>query len=188
MRRYEGVVIIDPDISEEQREQVFSRVVDLIPQTGGFLVERDDWGVRKLAYPIRKKPRGYYVRWDFCGTGDLVDEMERFYRIDDRVLKYMTVLLAKDVDVERLKEEKAAAEKAEAEKKAEKAAAVATATAAAKQAEMEAKQAAEAEAGEAAGAEATVAAEAGEAAGAEATVEAEAPGETDEPEKKKEEQ
>lgn len=120
MRRYEGVVITDPDIAEEQREQVFSRVQDLIPQAGGTLLEQDDWGVRKLAYPIRKKARGHYVRFDFCGSGALVDEMERFYRIDDRVLKYMTVLLDKDADMEKLKAEadarkaKAAAETAQA--------------------------------------------------------------------------
>lgn len=118
MRRYEGVVITDPDLPDEQRDQVFSRVLDLIPQSGGFLVERDDWGVRKLAYSIRKKPRGHYVRLDFCGSGALVDEMERFYRIDDRVLKYMTVLLEKDVDVERLQEEIAAARQKKAEAQA----------------------------------------------------------------------
>jgi small subunit ribosomal protein S6 len=137
MRRYEGVVITDPDLPEEQREQVFSRVLDLIPQAGGFLVERDDWGVRKLAYAIRKKPRGYYVRLDFCGNGAMVDEMERFYRIDDRVLKYMTVLLEKDVDVERLKEEVAAAEQKRAE---------ALADAESKAQEQAAKEAGEAEA------------------------------------------
>lgn len=119
MRRYEGVVITDPDLSDEQRDQVFSRVLDLIPQSGGFLVERDDWGVRKLAYSIRKKPRGHYVRLDFCGDGPMVDEMERFYRIDDRVLKYMTVLLEKDVDVERLQEEIAAAKQKKAEAEAQ---------------------------------------------------------------------
>ena len=70
----------------------------------------DDWGNRKLAYPIKKKSRGYFVRIDFCGTGSLVDEMERFFRIDDRVLKYMTVLVEKDVDIEGVKQEMAEAE------------------------------------------------------------------------------
>jgi small subunit ribosomal protein S6 len=70
----------------------------------------DDWGTRKLAYEIKKKERGYYVRFDFCGTGAVVDEIERFFRIDDRVLKYMTVLLDKIADIEKIKEEVAAAE------------------------------------------------------------------------------
>lgn len=110
MRRYETITIIDPDLSEEERKPVLDRISELIPQQDGFLVMIDEWGSKKLAYDIKRKPRGYYVRFDFCGTGTLVDEMERFFRIDDRVLKYMTVLLEKDADIESIKEEIAMAE------------------------------------------------------------------------------
>lgn len=110
MRRYETFVIVDPDLSQEQREQVVQRVEDLITQMDGFLVITDDWGERKLAYEIKKRPRGYYVRFDYCGLSPLVNEIERFFRIDDRALKYMTVLLDKAVDLEKVKEEKAEAE------------------------------------------------------------------------------
>jgi len=113
MRRYETIFIIDPDLSEEERTPLFERLKDLFPQHNGLLVVIDEWGAKKLAYEIKKKARGYYVRLDYCGTGVLVNEIERFFRIDDRVLKYMTVLLEKDVDVESVKEEMA---KAEAEK------------------------------------------------------------------------
>ena len=113
MRRYETIFIIDPDLSEEERAPLFERLKDLFPQHNGLLVVIDEWGAKKLAYEIKKKARGYYVRLDYCGTGVLVNEIERFFRIDDRVLKYMTVLLEKDVDVESVKEEMA---KAEAEK------------------------------------------------------------------------
>ncbi len=116
MRRYETIIILDPDLSNEERTPVFEKLNDMIPHHGGFLVMNDDWGVKKLAYEIKKKARGYYVRLDYCGTGTLVDEMERFFRIDDRVLKFMTVLLDKNADVERIKEEKARAEAEEAEK------------------------------------------------------------------------
>ncbi|NNK84617.1 MAG: 30S ribosomal protein S6 [Desulfobacterales bacterium] len=117
MRRYETIVIIDPDLSEEDRAQVLQRTTDLIPKEGGFLILLDEWGNRKLAYEIKKKVRGYYVRNDYCGMGSLVDEMERFFRIDDKVLKFMTVLLEKDADAESIKEEMARA-KSEAEAKA----------------------------------------------------------------------
>ena len=110
MRRYETISIIDPDLSAENRGPVLERVKDVIGQQGGYLAFVDDWGTRKLAYEIKKKERGYYVRFDFCGTGAVVDEIERFFRIDDRVLKYMTVLLDKKADIERIKEEVAAAE------------------------------------------------------------------------------
>ena len=138
MRRYETIAILDPDLSEEGRAPVFDRLTQLIPAQNGFLVKLDEWGARRLAYDIKKKTRGYYVCIDLCGDGALVDEMERFFRIDDRVLKYMTVVLDKDVDLEALKAEIAEA-KAEAKAKAEAEA----------QATAEAKAKAEAEASEA---------------------------------------
>jgi small subunit ribosomal protein S6 len=125
MRRYETIVIIDPDLSDEERAGVLERTTELIPKEGGFLVMLDEWGIRKLAYEIKKKIRGYYVHIDYCGMGSLVDEMERFFRIDDKVLKFMTVLLEKEADVEKIKEEmviaKSEAEAEEARKKAEEA-------------------------------------------------------------------
>ena len=116
MRRYETVVIVDPDLSEEGRVPVFERIQDIIPQQGGALIEVDDWGAKRLAYEIKKKKRGFYSRIDYCGTGAVVDEMERFFRIDDRVMKYLTVVLDEDADPEALLAEKQA--KAEAAKAA----------------------------------------------------------------------
>ena len=113
MRRYETIVIVDPDIGEEQRTPVFDRIKDLVPQKGGLVVEFDEWGARKMAYEVKKKKRGYYLRVDYCGTGDLVNEMERQFRIDDRVLKYMTILLEDDVDMEAIQEKMAQASEAE---------------------------------------------------------------------------
>jgi len=104
MRRYETILMVDPDLGEEARGPVFDRIRELIPQKGGLLVEFDEWGSRKLAYEIKKKSRGYYVRIDFCGGGDLVNEMERQFRIDDRVMKYMTILLDEEADMERIQE------------------------------------------------------------------------------------
>ncbi len=121
MRRYETIFILDPDVSEEQRGGVFGRLDELVDQKNGFQIETDEWGVRKLAYPIKKRPRGEYVRVEYCGEGMLVDEIERFFRIDDRILKYMTVVLDKDVDLEKVKQEieEAKAKAAEAEKDAQ---------------------------------------------------------------------
>jgi small subunit ribosomal protein S6 len=153
MRRYETFVIIDPDISQEQRTLLLERVKEMITQLNGFLVFEDDWGDRKLAYEIRKKERGYYVRFDYCGGAELINEIERFFRIDDRALKYMTVLLDKDADLEKIKEEQAAAEskreleRAAAEKaREEEAAALSLAEAAAEEKE-EARPEAESAAG-----------------------------------------
>ena len=118
MRRYETIFIADNDLSEEDRSPIFEKLKDLIQQHSGLLVMVDQWGGKKLAYEIKKKARGYYVRLDYCGLGILVNEIERFFRIDDRILKYMTVVLDKDVDIETVKEEIAQIEEAQTDETA----------------------------------------------------------------------
>jgi small subunit ribosomal protein S6 len=115
MRRYETIFIVDNDLPEEERFPIFEKLKDLVNQHSGFLVSVDEWGEKRLAYEIKKKVHGYYVRLDYCGSGVLVDEIERSFRIDDRILKYMTVLIDKDIDIDTIKEEIANAEKMKAE-------------------------------------------------------------------------
>jgi small subunit ribosomal protein S6 len=110
MKHYETIVIMDPDLAEEERRPLLDRFEEIMTQMGGALVQMDHWGMKKLVYEIKKKPRGYYLRIDYGGQGAVVDEIERFCRIDDRVLKYMTVQQAETVDVEKLRSELAAAE------------------------------------------------------------------------------
>lgn len=110
MRRYETIVIVDPDLSEDERTSLFTRVKEIIPQQAGVLIDEDLWGTKKLAYPIKKKPRGFYARFDYCGMGPVVDELERFFRIDDRAVKYLTVQLDADADVEQIQADLVAAE------------------------------------------------------------------------------
>ena len=115
MRRYETIFIADPDLSPEIQTQLFEKATGLIDANSGVLVEFDEWGTRRLAYEIRKKPRGHYVRLDYCGDGATVQGLENAFRIDERVLKFMTVFLAENADPEALRQ--AIAE--EKEKKAE---------------------------------------------------------------------
>jgi small subunit ribosomal protein S6 len=105
MRRYETVFIVDPDLSEDERKQRFDKVIDLIKGMNGAIIEVDDWGSKRLAYAIRKKTRGHYIRIDYCGTGELVAELERNFRIDDKFLKYMTIILQDNADPEQIKVE-----------------------------------------------------------------------------------
>ncbi len=105
MRRYETVFITDADVSEDDRNQVFERTSELIANHNGLIVKFDEWGAKKLAYEIKKKNRGYYVCIDYGGDGALVAELERSFRIDDKVLKFMTIIISKEVDYELLKEE-----------------------------------------------------------------------------------
>ena len=109
MRRYETIFILDPDLTEEGRQPVLEKVQGLIDQFKGVLLEFTPWGSRQLAYTIKKKNRGFYVRYDYCGEGALVEEMERYFKITDAVLKYMTIVLDKEADPVRIKEQMAEA-------------------------------------------------------------------------------
>ena len=119
MRRYETIFISDPDLSETERGQLCEKTKKLIPDYNGMLVVFDEWGTKKLAYDIKKKNRGYYVLINYGGDGDLVDEMERSFRIDDRVLKFMTIVLDKEADPEAIQMEIDKAKEAASAKQAE---------------------------------------------------------------------
>ncbi|MFH1156439.1 MAG: 30S ribosomal protein S6 [Pseudomonadota bacterium] len=114
MRRYETIVITDPDLQEAVQNDLFDKFRNLIVQGKGTLVDLDDWGVKKLAYDIRKKSRGRYVCLTYGGGGELVKELERNCRLDEKVLKFMTILIDKDTTLEALTKEIEA--KAEAKK------------------------------------------------------------------------
>ncbi|MCB2181498.1 MAG: 30S ribosomal protein S6 [Desulfobulbaceae bacterium] len=93
MRRYETISIIRPNIGEDEVKAISQKTADIIEGEGGTILNVDNWGLKKLAYPIKKEMQGYYVYTVFAGLPSSVMEMERIFRIDDRLLKYMTVKL-----------------------------------------------------------------------------------------------
>jgi small subunit ribosomal protein S6 len=103
MRHYETVVIADPDLSPDVQQTLFEKTRTLISGNAGELIDFDEWGNKRLAYEIRKKQRGHYVRLDYCGSGATVSSLENALRIDERVLKFMTVLVDTEADPEQLK-------------------------------------------------------------------------------------
>lgn len=103
MRHYETVFIADPDIPPDVQNNLFDKARTLISDNAGELIDFDEWGNKRLAYEIRKKQRGHYVRLDYCGSGETVSSLENAFRIDERVLKFMTVLLDKEADPDQLK-------------------------------------------------------------------------------------
>ena len=113
MRRYETIFIANPDLQEDARKNLFDKFKNLLTQEKGILVDFDDWGNRKLAYEIKKKSRGHYVCMTYGGDGALVTELERNFRLDDNIMKFMTVLLEKDIDRSALEQEIAAASEPE---------------------------------------------------------------------------
>ena len=115
MRKYETVFISHPDLQEQARKELFEKVKNIVAKENGILVDFDDWGNKKLAYEIRKNTRGHYVCMTFGGDGDTVNELERIFRLDDSILKFMTIVKDKDVDPAELKQEAEQAENSEPE-------------------------------------------------------------------------
>ncbi|RLB87789.1 MAG: 30S ribosomal protein S6 [Deltaproteobacteria bacterium] len=144
MRKYETVFISDPDLQDQARLDLYDKVRNVIAKGKGILLNFDEWGNKKMAYEIKKKLRGNYVCVTYGGTGELVTELERNFRLTDDILKFMTILLSDDVTVESLEKEVA-----EAEEAAKAAEAAVEERAKAEAARTEAKEAAASEASEA---------------------------------------
>ena len=110
MRRYETIFIVRPNVAEDEIEAIAAKTTSIIEGDGGTILRIDKWGLKKLAYLIKKESQGYYVFVDYAGIPASVAEIERIYRIDDRILKYLTVKIAEACNPEAVKEQLAHAE------------------------------------------------------------------------------
>jgi len=88
--------IIDPDTPEERIARLNEAVGSVIEKEGGTVVRRDDIGIRQLAYPINKKTEGYYVLFEIEGSGQEIAELERRMRVNDMIIRYITVRVDED--------------------------------------------------------------------------------------------
>jgi small subunit ribosomal protein S6 len=93
-REYETIYVLRPDAGREASENISTRVLDVISKQHGSLTRVENWGYRKLAYPVRKHGRGVYVYLKYVGDGKLVSELERNLRLQDVVLKFQTVKIS----------------------------------------------------------------------------------------------
>ena len=121
MRHYETTFILRPNLGEDQFTEIIDRTCAIITGDGGTIINTDRWGVKRLAYEIKKEVQGYYVNLNYAAPGNTIDEVERIFRIDDRLLRYLTIKLADRMDPEAIAKEqenfavRAAAAEAEAE-------------------------------------------------------------------------
>ncbi len=104
MRRYETIFILRPNIGEDEINKVVENTTKIILDEKGSIIELDKWGIKKLAYLIKKESLGYYVYCDYAGTPAAVTEIERKFRIDDTVLKYLTIKTAASITEEGIQE------------------------------------------------------------------------------------
>jgi small subunit ribosomal protein S6 len=105
LRRYETILIAHVDLSEDELSNLIDRYGGIVTGQKGILVKVERWGKRRLAYLIRKQARGFYILIDYAGGSAVVNELERNLKIDDKVLKFMTILKADAVDPEALEQE-----------------------------------------------------------------------------------
>lgn len=109
MRKYETFFIVDPELTEEAYTIVGDKLKGIVETNGGTVLTYVSWGKKKLAYPVKKRTQGHYILTEYAGGPELVAELERNMRLDERVLKFITVKLEDRFDPEKEEARKAAA-------------------------------------------------------------------------------
>lgn len=91
MNKYEAMYIVTPEMEDEAIKGVIEKFSGIITANGGEIEKTDEWGRKKLAYPIDYKTEGYYVLVNFAAAPELPRELERNFRNDESILRYMIV-------------------------------------------------------------------------------------------------
>ena len=95
MNNYETVFIVTPVLSDAQVQEVADKFQGVITENGGQIVNFENWGLKKLAYPIQKKTTGFYFFIEFTGEGSLINTLETQYRRDERIMRFLTFAMDK---------------------------------------------------------------------------------------------
>ena len=96
LKNYETVFIATPVLSEAQMKETAAKYISLIKENNGTVVNEEDWGLKKLAYPIQKKTSGFYHLIEFQAEPSFIDTLETQYRRDERVIRFLTFAMDKD--------------------------------------------------------------------------------------------
>lgn len=93
--QYETVFILTPVLSEQQMTETVEKFKALLTEKRAELLNEENWGMKKMAYPIQKKSTGFYTLLEFKAEPEVIERLEVAYRRDERVLRYLTVKLDK---------------------------------------------------------------------------------------------
>jgi small subunit ribosomal protein S6 len=93
--QYETVFILTPVLSEAQMKDAVEKFKTVLTDNGAELLNEEDWGLRKLAYPIQHKTTGYYQLFEFKAGPELIKTLETAYKRDERIMRYLTTKLDK---------------------------------------------------------------------------------------------
>jgi small subunit ribosomal protein S6 len=95
LNHYETVFILTPVLSDAQMKEAVEKFKAVLTNSGATITNEENWGLRKLAYPIQKKSTGFYCLLQFDGEPTIINELETIYRRDERVLRFLTFRLEK---------------------------------------------------------------------------------------------
>lgn len=95
MQQYETVIILTPLLSDEAAKEAIAKYSKLMTDNGAEIIDEDNWGLKKLAYPIEKKTTGFYHLTTFKAPGEFINKLEVEYRRDERVMRFLTISLDK---------------------------------------------------------------------------------------------
>ena len=95
MQQYESVIILTPLLSEDAAKEAIAKFTSILKEGGAEIIAEDNWGLRKLAYPIQKKTTRFYHLTEFKAPGDLIKKLEVEYKRDERVMRFLTISLDK---------------------------------------------------------------------------------------------
>ena len=115
VNQYETVFIMTPVLSEEQIKETVNKFRKYLTDNGAEMVLEDNWGMRKLAYPIQKKSTGFYHLFEFKAEGSIIRDYEIMFKRDERIMRFLTVKLDKHAVAYNEKKRKKAKEEEKAE-------------------------------------------------------------------------
>lgn len=95
-RVYESAILINAALDDDTIKNLITRVKETITTNGGDILEIEDWGRKRLAYQVKKSKIGYYSIFRFNSQPDLIPKLERYYQLDESILRYLTITLSKD--------------------------------------------------------------------------------------------
>lgn len=110
MKEYETIFIVNPNAPQSDLQKFNEKITKLIEQHNGTVILEKNLGKRALAYEVKKHNKGNYMLFDYTGDSHVVADIERSLRLDEMILKFLTVRLADEVDVEARKKQLADAE------------------------------------------------------------------------------
>ncbi|MBM4369199.1 MAG: 30S ribosomal protein S6 [Deltaproteobacteria bacterium] len=128
LNEYETTYVARPDLTDDQMNKITEKIEGVVKGAGGTMLVTEDWGKRKLAYLINRHQKGHYIYLNYCGPSPIINEVERNLRLEDNLLRFLTVKIEDDVEPEtrrvlaeerkRMRIERMAALKAEEEAEA----------------------------------------------------------------------